>query len=100
MQIEPVILRDLHKVVARKAEVTRRYGESPSWRARAIVSKAGKACWDMLPNSVLSTSLFLKLGKLIHRAHVKWAGRKPGSQKSMRLLLEMSGSKRFTSEIL
>ena len=59
MQIEPVIMRDLCKVVARKAEATRRYEESPSWRARAIISKAGKTCWDMLPNSVLSTSLFL-----------------------------------------
>src|SRR6202022_5082160 len=49
--------------------------DSPSWRARAIVSKVGKNCWNMLPNWVLSTSLFLELGKLIHQAHVKWAGR-------------------------
>jgi chemotaxis protein methyltransferase CheR len=74
MQNEPVILRDLHEVVARKAE-GRRCRDSPSWRARAIVSKVGKNCWNMLPNWVLSTSLFLELGKLIHQAHVKWAGR-------------------------
>jgi chemotaxis methyl-accepting protein methylase len=75
MQNEPMILRHLHEVVVRKAEATRRYGESPSRRPRALASKVGKICWDMLPNWMLSTSLFLKLGKLIHNAHIKWAGR-------------------------
>jgi chemotaxis protein methyltransferase CheR len=75
MQNEPMIPRDLYEVVARNAEATRRYGESPSKRPRALASKVGKTCWDMLPNWLLSTSLFQKLGKLIHHAHVEWAGR-------------------------
>src|SRR5258708_10956033 len=75
MQNEPMILCDLHQVVVRKAEATRRYGERPSRRPRALASKVGKICWDMLPNWVLPTSLFLKCGKLIHNAHIKWAGR-------------------------
>jgi chemotaxis methyl-accepting protein methylase len=75
MQYQPTIPRDLHEVVVRKAEATRRYAESPSRRSRAIASKVGKICWYMLPNWVLSTSLFLKLGKLIHNAHIRWAGR-------------------------
>jgi chemotaxis protein methyltransferase CheR len=75
MQNEPVIPRDLHKVVVRMAEATRRYGESPSRRPGAVASKVGRICWNRLPKLVLSTSLFLKLGKLIHNAHIKWAGR-------------------------
>lgn len=75
MQYAPLIPADLQEVVARKAAATRRYVRSPSRRARALASKVGKICWVMLPNWVLSTSLFLKLGKSIHKAHVKWAGR-------------------------
>jgi chemotaxis methyl-accepting protein methylase len=75
MRNEPLVLRDLHEDVVRKAEATRRYGEIPSNRARAIASRAGRICWDMLPDRVLSTWLFLKFGNLIHKAHVKWAGR-------------------------
>jgi len=40
-----------------------------------IVRRTTKFCWDILPNAVLSTWVFLRLGKLIHKAHIKWQGR-------------------------
>jgi chemotaxis methyl-accepting protein methylase len=75
MQVEPIIPRDLHQVVERKAKVTRRDGGSRSWRIRAMAANVVKTSWDMLPNWLLSTWLFLKLGKLIHKVHLKWQGR-------------------------
>jgi chemotaxis protein methyltransferase CheR len=36
-----------------------------------------RACWHALPESVLSTWPFRKLGKLIHKAHIRWQLRVP-----------------------
>ena len=41
---------------------------------------AAIACWNALPQSVLSSWPFRKLGKLIHKAHVRWQLRVPGLQ--------------------
>jgi chemotaxis methyl-accepting protein methylase len=45
-----------------------------------IARDTTKICWDRLPNSVQSSWVFRKLGKLIHQAHVRWQGRVQGCQ--------------------
>jgi chemotaxis methyl-accepting protein methylase len=43
-----------------------------------VTRQIAKFCWDLLPDSVLSTPVFLKLGKLIHGAHINWQDRVQG----------------------
>ena len=47
---------------------------SPRIVLRFVVATL-KSCWGLLPDWILSTWTFQKLGALIHRAHVKWQGR-------------------------
>lgn len=51
-----------------------------SLRTVNIARRTMMTCWDMLPNSVLSSWGFQKLGKLIHKAHIRWQGRVQGLQ--------------------
>jgi len=53
-------------------------GQSLLLKTVRIARETTKICWDMLPNSVLSSWVFRKLGKLIHKAHVRWQGRVQG----------------------
>ena len=46
----------------------------------SFAREATKSCWDMLPDSVLSSWAFLRFGKLIHKAHIRWQGRVEGLQ--------------------
>jgi chemotaxis protein methyltransferase CheR len=47
-------------------------------KAGSIARESAKICWDMLPDSVLSSWGFQKLGNLIHKAHIRWQVRVQG----------------------
>ena len=47
-------------------------------KAGSIARESAKICWDMLPDSVLSSWGFQKLGYLIHKAHIRWQVRVQG----------------------